>query len=111
MKARFTIRKYMGDDRYSWAVFHAGSTRPIVTGLGRDEARHERDRLEARAASIAAPACGCRAPKRHRSCAYCGCGNEFAPGERICGVCAEAGIDGDTINGTTRVSCPRHGGK
>jgi hypothetical protein len=34
--SRFKVRKYMGDDRYSWAVFK-GST-PVVTGCLRDEA-------------------------------------------------------------------------
>ena len=45
MKGRYTIKKYMGNDSYSWAVFRAGDVkgmrspicdpfvRPVVSGL------------------------------------------------------------------------------
>lgn len=46
---RITARKFMGDDRHSWAVFVDG--RPIVTGLGKSEVayykRIQLDRLNA----------------------------------------------------------------
>lgn len=41
--ARVMIRKYMGDDAYSWAVFLDG--RPVLTGESRTSAQYERDRL------------------------------------------------------------------
>lgn len=50
---KITIRKYMGDDLYSWAVFMDG--RPVYTGCGRREAQHLRDTLKAKYAP-AAPA-------------------------------------------------------
>lgn len=34
-KPKITARKYLGDDKYSWAVFKDG--RPVVTGLMRSE--------------------------------------------------------------------------
>ena len=52
------IRKYDGDDSYSWAVFHKadlpkrrgavfyGEARPIVTGLSKHEAESFKKRLE-----------------------------------------------------------------
>lgn len=40
-KVRVTIKKYMGDDELSWAVFIDG--RPKWTGLGLREARYYRD--------------------------------------------------------------------
>jgi len=40
-KSRITIRKYMGDDIYSWAVFKDG--KPILTGLDRRSAQYYRD--------------------------------------------------------------------
>jgi len=55
---KFTIKKYDGDDVYSYAVFNSkdvkgmgtiifhGQARPIVCGLCRYSARNERDRLE-----------------------------------------------------------------
>jgi hypothetical protein len=43
MADKYTIRKFGGDDYYSWAVFKNG--RPILTGQSRTEARYERDRL------------------------------------------------------------------
>jgi hypothetical protein len=43
----FTIRKYNGDDMYSWAVFRAAGGRPVVTGCGKREAGYHADVLEA----------------------------------------------------------------
>ena len=50
--------------------------------------------------------CRCRPPRRHKDCAYCGCG--YIDGMSMCGVCKEAGIDGPTIRGTGRVVCSKH---
>ena len=56
-KAKYTIRKYDGDDQASWAVFKSldikgitgvvcyGEAKPIVSGCYRSEAQHARDRL------------------------------------------------------------------
>ena len=41
--ARITIRKYGGNDAYSWAVFVDG--RPVLTGESRRVAQYERDRM------------------------------------------------------------------
>ena len=38
---KITIKKHMGDDIYSWAVFRNG--KPILTGLDRRSAQHYRD--------------------------------------------------------------------
>lgn len=46
-RKRFYIRKYEGDDRYSWAVFDSYSGRPVVTGCDRKEATWRRNELEA----------------------------------------------------------------
>lgn len=46
MKKRFVVRKYMGDDKYSWAVFDSLTGRPVCTGCGRKEAQFYRDTLE-----------------------------------------------------------------
>ena len=59
MSGMYTIRKYMGDDIYSWAVFrkidlpkgHRGGVfdwdiKPVICGLGRSEATYQRDQLE-----------------------------------------------------------------
>lgn len=43
MITRVTIRKYLGDDAYSWAVFLDG--RPVLTGESRRSAQFERDRI------------------------------------------------------------------
>lgn len=43
MAVRITIRKYLGDDMYSWALFLDG--RVVTTGMGKREAAYERDRL------------------------------------------------------------------
>ena len=52
---KYTIRKYNGDDAYSWAVFLArdlpkghrgpvfyGEARPLVCGLSRDQANYHK---------------------------------------------------------------------
>lgn len=44
MKPKITVRKYNGDDCYSWAVFRDG--RPVFTGLSRDQARYYRKQAE-----------------------------------------------------------------
>jgi hypothetical protein len=54
---------------------------------------------------VATEKCGCREPKRHRDCMYCG--SSWA-GEVICGVCKEEGIDGRLIRGTGRRTCKAH---
>lgn len=41
-RVRITIRKYMGDDSRSWAVFVDG--RPTYTGMDRREAQYYRER-------------------------------------------------------------------
>lgn len=57
---KLTIKKFDGDDMYSWAVFYAdevrgmrspifyGQARPIVAGLARDEARYHKRQIERR---------------------------------------------------------------
>ena len=47
MKKRFFIRKYQGDDKYSWAVFDSLSGRPVATGCSRREAQFHASQLEA----------------------------------------------------------------
>jgi hypothetical protein len=42
--AKWTYKKYMGDDVYSWAVFRDG--RPVMTGMGRTEAKLTKERYE-----------------------------------------------------------------
>jgi len=49
--------------------------------------------------------CGCRLPKQHRDCAYCGYGG---PATHICGSCKEGGIDGRVIRGTSGRRCQKH---
>ena len=58
MKKKYTIKKYMGDDSYSWAVFRAEDVKgmrspicdpyiqPVINGLGRSEARYHKQLLE-----------------------------------------------------------------
>ena len=41
---KYTYKKYMGDDTYSWAVFRDG--RPYATGMDRGEAKRLKERLE-----------------------------------------------------------------
>jgi hypothetical protein len=56
---QFTIRKYDGDDTYSWAVFRKedllkvcrgivfyGDARPIVSGCSRSEAQYHAKQME-----------------------------------------------------------------
>ena len=57
---KYTIKKFNGDDQYSWAVFRAqdvkgmrspifyGQARPVVSGLDRSEARYHKRQLEAK---------------------------------------------------------------
>jgi hypothetical protein len=61
MAKKFTIRKFDGDDKYSWAVFRSddlkripgrqnvifyGQAKPLVCGMSRMDAVHTRDRME-----------------------------------------------------------------
>jgi hypothetical protein len=46
-KKGITARKYEGDDRHSWAVFHNG--RPVYTGLGKNEVAHYKKLVSDRA--------------------------------------------------------------
>ena len=59
MKQKYSIKKYNGDDIYSWAVFRAqdvkGLRSPIfygdaypVSGMNRSEAKYQKTRLEAK---------------------------------------------------------------
>lgn len=60
MKQKYTIKKFNGDDQYSWAVFRAqdvrgmrspiffGDARPVVSGLDRSEAKYHKQQLEAK---------------------------------------------------------------
>ena len=53
----FTIKKFNGDDQYSLAVFRTkdvrgmrspiffGQARPVMSGMDRNEARYQRDRM------------------------------------------------------------------
>ena len=55
---KFSVKKFDGDDQYSWAVFRKadvkglrspifyGQATPIINGLDQSEARYHRDRLE-----------------------------------------------------------------
>ena len=57
---KYTIKKFMGDDSYSWAVFRAADVkgmrspicdpfiRPVVSGLDRSEAQYHKRQLEAK---------------------------------------------------------------
>lgn len=46
-KYRFTlVRKWDGDDAYSWAIFQKGHPRPLMTGLHRRELAYYRNQLE-----------------------------------------------------------------
>ena len=58
MRKKYTIKKFNGDDQYSWAVFLAedvrgmrspifyGDAEPVINGLDRNEARYQKTRLE-----------------------------------------------------------------
>ena len=60
MKQKFSIKKYNGDDQYSWAVFYAqevkgmrspimfGQARPVMSGLTRADAQYHKKSLEAK---------------------------------------------------------------
>ena len=60
MKKKFTIKKFNGDDSYSWAVFYAadvkgmrspifyGDARPVMNGLTRSDAQYHKKCLEAK---------------------------------------------------------------
>ena len=61
MAAKYIIRKYNGDDEYSWAVFvrfdlrglgrgpiFVGDAQPVICGCSRSEANRHRKRLEAK---------------------------------------------------------------
>ena len=56
----FTIKKFNGDDQYSWAVFRSkdvkgmrspiflGDARPVMSGLTRADAKYHKSQLEAK---------------------------------------------------------------
>ena len=60
MKKKYTIKKHMGDDSYSWAVFHAEDVKgmrspicdpyiwPVINGLTRADAQYHKKSLEAK---------------------------------------------------------------
>lgn len=60
MKTKYTIKKFNGDDQYSWAVFRAqdvrgmrspiffGDARPVMSGLTRSDAKYHKQQLEAK---------------------------------------------------------------
>ena len=60
MKQKYTIKKFMGDDSYSWAVFRAQDVRgmrspicdpcirPVMSGLTRADAQYHKKSLEAK---------------------------------------------------------------
>lgn len=50
---KITVRKYDGDDCYSWAVFRDG--RPVFTGLSRSQANHYRKAAQEGYAESATP--------------------------------------------------------
>lgn len=57
---KLTLKKFDGDDMYSWAVFYAdevrgmrspimyGQARPLIAGLGKQEAQARKKRIEAK---------------------------------------------------------------
>jgi hypothetical protein len=59
----YTIKKFDGDDIYSWAVFRKadvkglwspimyGQARPVMSGMSRSEARYQKECLEKKATS------------------------------------------------------------
>jgi hypothetical protein len=61
MKQKYSIKKFNGDDIYSWAVFRAqdvkgmrspiffGDAQPVMSGMDRNEARYQKTRLEKKA--------------------------------------------------------------
>ena len=60
MKRKYTIKKFNGDEQYSWAVFRAqdvkgmrspifyGDAQPVMSGLTRADAQYHKKCLEAR---------------------------------------------------------------
>ena len=60
MKKKYSIKKFMGDDSYSWAVFRAEDVkgmrspicdpfiRPAMSGLSRADAQYHKRQLEAK---------------------------------------------------------------
>tara|TARA_A100001515_G_C4448575_1_gene169434 strand:+ start:109 stop:291 length:183 start_codon:yes stop_codon:yes gene_type:complete len=60
MKQKYTIKKFNGDDSYSWAVFRAqdvrgmrspiffGDAQPVISGLTRSDAKYHKQQLEAK---------------------------------------------------------------
>jgi hypothetical protein len=60
MGSKYSIRKYNGDDEYSWAIFLSkhikglgkqifyGDAQPIITGCSKQEATHHKKGLERR---------------------------------------------------------------
>lgn len=60
MKKKFTIKKFMGDDSYSWAVFRAEDVKgmrspicdpwiqPVMSGMDRADAQYHKKSLEAK---------------------------------------------------------------
>lgn len=47
MAARVTIKKWNGDDAYSWAVFVDGVPQTSLSGLNRRQAAYYRDQVRA----------------------------------------------------------------
>ena len=57
---KYSVKKFDGDDIYSWAVFRAqdvkgmrspifyGDARPVMNGMSRSEAQYQKTRLEAK---------------------------------------------------------------
>ena len=45
-KVKVTMKKWNGDDLYSWAVFRSDQDEPVIAGLGRDEARYHKKQVE-----------------------------------------------------------------
>lgn len=101
----FSVRRGYGDDLYSWAVYDKRTGRTILDGESRHQAGWYADKFEREAQEKEPKQCGCRSPKSHRDCMYCG--NGWA-GEVVCGVCKEQGIDGKVIRGTERRVCKAH---
>tara|TARA_B100000700_G_scaffold66835_1_gene73717 strand:- start:1037 stop:1219 length:183 start_codon:yes stop_codon:yes gene_type:complete len=60
MKQKYSIKKFNGDDSYSWAVFRSqdvkgmrspiflGEARPVMSGLTRADAQYHKKNLETR---------------------------------------------------------------
>jgi hypothetical protein len=58
---KYSVKKFNGDDIYSWAVFRAqdvkgmrspifhGDAQPVMSGMDRNEARYQKTRLEKKA--------------------------------------------------------------